>query len=420
MDKDDLVTAISGLTAEAKALREQRERDEQTRLKAEPSKLKVDTSTPAEPVNAEEKMFADRVKKAIENSPRFIREDEFSLGRFFAAQVSHDWSNAKYERYCLDQSKRTFGSVTQKALGWASGSSGGYWVATEFLPQEFINYFAANIVCRKAGCKVLPCTGAPVNIPTMTAGATAYWVSQNATLTASDTTPGQLQLTPHFVVARSQISEFLAQSSEGAAETLIREDMARVLALAIDDAMLEGVPSTATPGKPTGLTNTSSIGTVAIGTNGGALTMTHLHSMKYSLDLYNVPEDGRCWIMHPRTWGGINQYIVNTETNNFLFNPRPQVPYANQIFGYPVYTSTQVSITNSKGGGTETGLTLANVFLVNMKDVILAEWGGVALKATDVGGNAWAQNAIEVKATYAMDMGVRHAKSVCLISDSTT
>lgn len=418
--KVDVGEAIANMTAELKALREVRERDEQARLKAEPSKIRIDGKVPAEPADAEQRVFEERMAKAMENSPRKIRPDEFSLVRFFNAQLSHDWSAAKYERFCLDHTKRNFAALEQKSLGWASGSSGGYWVATEFLPQEFIAYFTANVVCRKAGCKVLPCTGAPVNIPTMTAGATAYWVSQNATLTASDSTPGQLQLTPHFVIARSQISEFLAQSSEGAAESLIREDLARVLSLAIDDAMIEGVPSTATPGKPTGMANTASINTVAIGTNGGALTMAHLHDMKYDLDSSNVPEDGRCWIMHPRTLAGINEYLVNAETNNYLFNPRPQAPYANQIFGYPVYTSTQVSITGTKGGGTEGGVNLANVFLANMKDVILAEWGGVSLKATDVGGNAWAQNAIEVKATYACDVGVRHAASICLLSDTTT
>jgi hypothetical protein len=55
-----------------------------------------------------------------------------------------------------------------------------------------------------------------------------------------------------------------------------------------------------------------------------------------------------------------------------------------------------------------------------MTDVILAEWGGVELAATDVGGNAWAQNAIEVRATYACDVGVRNANSICLIDDSTS
>ncbi len=254
----------------------------------------------------------------------------------------------------------------------------------------------------------------------ISAGATAYWVGQNATITASDQTPAQLQLSPKFCVARTQISQFLAMSSEGAAESLVREDLARVLAAAIDDAMLEGNLATATPNIIEGLANTASIQNVDIGTNGGALTMAKLYEMKYKLDLYNIPEEGRVWLMHPRTKGGIDQFLRNSETQNYMFQQDQSQGPPKTLIGYPVYTSTQLAINLSKGGGTEGGVNLARMFLVNIRDVILAEWAGVKLQSTDVGGNAWTQDALEVKATSAVDMGVRHAESVCMIDDTTT
>lgn len=423
---DNLVAKMDATQAKLDALIELKQREEQARLAEQKSKIQLDATVPAEPGDPQTREFEARIKKAMDNSPRNVNKEEFSIVRFFRAQMAHDWTIAPYERYCMLKTKKNFEALEQKAIGWASGSSGGYWVATEFLPAEFITHFVANIVCRKAGCRVIQATGAPVEIPKITAGATAYWVGQNANLTASDQTPGILSLTPKFCVARTQMSEFLANSSEGAAEAIVREDLGRVLALAVDKAMLEGNIATATPNVIDGMANTASINTVAIGTNGGALTMTHLHSMKYKLDEDNVPEAGRCWIMHPRTKSGIDKFLINAETNHYLFQPGgfqgggvwnslPQT-----LLGYPVYTTTQIATTGSKGGGTEGGVNLASVFLVNMADIILCEWGGLSLKATDVGGNAWAQNAIEVKATYACDMGARHVDSICLLNDTTT
>jgi len=351
------------------------------------------------------KEFNAKLNEKVQRD-REVPKNEFSFVRFLWAQKTGDWKHAPYERAAWEASQ-------QKALTWASGSGGGYWVDAEFLPEEFINYFAAQIVCRKAGCKVLQATGSPVNIPKITAGATAYWVDQNATITASDQTPAQLQLTPHWCVARTQLSRFLVRSSQGAAEQIVRQDIAQKLARAVDDAMLEGTGSNS---QPTGMASTAGINTVAIGTNGGAITFDKLREMLYKLQEDDVPLDGVVWVMNPRTWWGITQLTVNSEDNHFVFNPSQQLTEAMKLYGFPVYLSTQVAIDNTKG----TGEDLANIFLVKMTDIILCEWGGIEVEATDVGGDAWAKNLIEVKATYTVDVGVRHPTAVCLISDSTT
>lgn len=377
-------------------------------LEATKPKIVEAPETTEDPVDIEErkKNFKPRVPRDERELPP---DDEFSFVRFINAQRNNSWKGAEYEEYAVMETRK-------KAISWASGSSGGYWVDSQFLPEEFIANLTAKIVCRTAGCRVLKCTGSPVNIPTKTAGATAYWVAQNAALTASDQTPGQVQLTPHWCTGRTQISEFLAETSAGAAEQIVREDLAEVIGIAVDTQMLIGA---GTSNKPLGLndvaTRTSRNG-VVIGTNGGALTLTHLHSMLYELEVDNVQEDGLVWIMHPRTWNGIRQFLINSEPNRYIINPTPTAQEPRSILGIPVYRTTSLRINLTKNSGSA----LAEVFLVNIKDVILAEWGTLQLKATDVGGNAWAQNAIEVKATYTMDVAPRHEQSVCYLNDTTT
>jgi len=332
--------------------------------------------------------------------------DEFSFCRFFEAQMSGNWKNAEYERYALDESL-----AKRKALAWASGSTGGYYVGTEFLPQEFVEVYQARQVTRQAGVRVLPCTGAPVNIPKATSSVTKYWTTQNATITASDVTPAQLQLTPKFLTARSQFSRFLFQSSAGTAEDIIRNDMAAVMAVAIDDAVLEGGGTD----EPSGMAATASINTVTAGNE--AITMADLRDMEYELQKDNAKFIKPAWFMNPRTWHAVSELLINSETNHFLFSAQPEMAVKQSILGYPVYITTSVSITNSS---TDSGDDHANVILADMNDVILAEWEGIDLAATDVGGNAWAQNAIEVRAIATVDVGVRNPNSICLLSDTTS
>jgi HK97 family phage major capsid protein/HK97 family phage prohead protease len=346
-------------------------------------------------------------------------EDEFSFIRCAIAQINRDWSLAPYEKYAIEQGSKKLNELAtnEKAIAWASGSAGGYWVPEEFLPEQFYMDFVANLVARKAGIFILPCRSAPVLIPRVSAGGTAYWVAQNANLTESAPTPNQLSMQPKWCTARVQISQFLAQTSAGAAERIVRQEIARRIALAVDDAVLEG---TGTSGKPIGLAATSSINTVAIGADGGTFTPAHAFSMLYALEYDNVPMDGVSWIFHPRTWNTFRQSTVGSDTYNYLLWQNQTGSIANatryELLGYPVYTTTQMTINGTKGSGTN----LARILLANWKECILAEWGGLEVKATDVGGLAWQQNAIEFKGTYCCDVAVRDANAVCLLSDSTS
>ena len=164
------------------------------------------------------------------------------------------------------------------------------------------------------------------------------------------------------------------------------------------------------------MASTSSINTVEIGSNGGPITFDLLRQMIYELQADDVPMENLAWLMHPRTWNSILQLKINSEANRYVINPDQQMRDLLKLYGFPVYLSTQISTDLQKGSSN----TCANLFLVHMPDVILCEWGGLELQSTDVGGDAWVKNLIEVKATYVVDVGVRHVDSVCLINDTTS
>ena len=64
------------------------------------------------------------------------------------------------------------------------------------------------------------------------------------------------------------VSRQLMNNADPSIEQIIRNDMTSQIALKIDEVAYEGGGTN----EPTGITQTSGIGDVAIGTNGGAIT----------------------------------------------------------------------------------------------------------------------------------------------------
>ena len=105
-----------------------------------------------------------------------------------------------------------------------------------------------------------------ITIPKQTGANTAYWLSTESTaITEGNLTLGQLPLTPKNVGAYQEISRQLLLQSSPAVDTLVMNDLAKVVALAIDAAAISG---SGTSGQPTGITNTAGIGSV-VGTSLG-------------------------------------------------------------------------------------------------------------------------------------------------------
>lgn len=350
---------------------------------------------------AEEKKFKlPHVKRKFDRSG--LPLDQFSFARFVVGCKRGNFTG--FEKEVLEESAKL------RALGSDTGTTdGGYFIAEEYLPQEFIANYRAAQICRAAGMRVLPCSGTPVKIPKTTDSVTVSWTGENADIAKSDVEPAQLELSPKQATARSQISKLLLRTSAGTAENIIRQDMAEGLGLAIDLAVMQGTGSS---NQPTGMSQTSGINTVSA--SSGALTMAMLMNMEYELLLDNCKFRKPAFLMHPRTWNAIRQMLINSETNHYLINPGKQDAARKELLGYPVFLSTQITI----NGGT--GTNEANVFLADMNDVVLAEWFGIELDATDVGGDAWKQNAYEVRGVATVDVGLRNPESVCLISDTTS
>ena len=330
-------------------------------------------------------------------------KEKFSFSKLIYAISTKDWSNAGFEKELVDQ-------ATKKALSAGTTTAGGYMVPAEYI-AELIPLLRAKTVTRELGATLLEgLIGSPVEIASQTGGATMYWVCENSAITDSDQTVGQLSLTPNQAAAMTKMSNRLLRLSNPSVETMVRNDIAAAMARGIDLAVLRG---TGSANQPTGIANTVGINTLALGTNGATPSIDNLIDMEYALQLANADENKLGWAVHPRTFRGFRK--LKDGNNQYYLTPDITDRTKSTFFGYPIKKTTQIPINLTKGSSSGV---CSEIYFGNWADVVIAMWGGMEILASMETSDAFAKNQTWVRVIQDVGVGVRHAKSFCLVSDA--
>ena len=156
---------------------------------------------------------------------------------------------------CLN--KRPSPALPHRKSGLVSG--GGALVSTT-TGGSFVEMLRKRMVLMTLGALRLTGLEATLAVPVQTGAATGYWLATEGTsITESQQTFAQMSLTPKTVGAYTEISDKLLKQSSASAEMIVTRDLAAVLAVAADAAGLVGSGAS---GEPTGIINTSGIGSV--------------------------------------------------------------------------------------------------------------------------------------------------------------
>lgn len=330
--------------------------------------------------------FGDEGGKELSFKSDMSREsfkEVFSLGRLMSSRLLGDRTLAKLEYEKLAMSEGT-------------GSAGGFLVPDEFL-RDVRDMITAQAVIRKAGATIYPMATDTLNIPTVTGGATANWLGENTTITAGDLTLAQKQLVAKKLAALVKVSvELLTDAqSNPRAEEVIRRDMAKRIALAEDLAFIEG---TGASNQPTGILNTSGIGAVTLGANGGTPTFDTIYDALYEVEKGNGVASA--WIMHPRTKNTLRK-IKDTQ-NRYIYTVSPSIKEPDSLVGIPVHLTTQIPITLTVGTSTDTSYILVG----QMDEAIIGEKGAMEVDV-DKSGTAFETYQAWIRAIMRMDFILR-------------
>ena len=334
-------------------------------------------------------------------------KQKFSFFKACWAIRTNDWSGAEFEKDVLMETRK-------KAMSMGTPSAGGYIVPMEYVAQ-IIELLHAESVVMQAGATVLSdLQGSPIYIPKQTAGATGYWVGENVAITGSDLTLGQISMTPKKVGALVKLSNTLVRLSNPSAEALVRSDIAIAIALKIDLAGLRGTGSSY---QPSGVNIATDLGTVAIGAAGGTLTFDHLIDMEYELAVDNALRGKLSYIFHP----AIRRKLLKTKVAQYSGDTGGSyviAPISEGVFqswlGYPYKMTTQIPINLTKTTGTD----LTEVYFGNWADLLIGQWGGMEIMASQETSDSFEKDQTWVRILQECDIAVRHGESFCLINDA--
>ena len=321
--------------------------------------------------------------------------DAFSMARACRALARKDFADAPYEA-------EVFAAMKEKAMSAGVDPSGGYIVPEDAIAQV-IERLKANVIAYELGARDLPATGSPVTIPKLTSSATGYWVSENASITASDLGFEQVNMTPKTVAGRVILSNMLLETSTPTADSIIEEDLASQLGLAMDAGILNG---SGAAGEPEGIMQTAGVGQFTTSlTTGAAPTVPQMMEALDDLATANALRGRLGWALHPLALSKIRQITVDGAGASVPITAvSTSEGFAETLFGYPFRVSTQMT---APTGGADT----RSMLFGNFDDVIVARWGGLRLLASDTSDDAFSKDQTHIRATMRCDVALRHPES---------
>ena len=226
-----------------------------------------------------------------------------------------------------------------------------------------------------------------VKIPKKTAAASAAFISsEGGAAGESEMTIGSVTMSPKTCGVFTDVTRQLMLQSSLDVENLIRDDLAKSMAIAIDDAALEGSGSS---GNPTGITNTTGINTVSL-SSAAAPTFAEMVSIETAVAVDNALVGDLAYIINPTNFGTLKTTAKDSGSGMF-------VAENGQVNGYPVVVSAQ--------------LTANNYVFGNFNDLLIGFFGGLDLTVDPYTNSS--SGSVRIVALQSVDVAVRHAVSFC-------
>lgn len=299
-------------------------------------------------------------------------------------------------------------SIFKRDLTVGTNTAGGFLKPTDHLGGEFIDALRANLVTSSLGARMMQGLSGDVAIPALNAKTAVGFVAENnAPGSEGAPTFRQVTMSPKTLVQYVDISRKLSMQSDPSVEQIIRDDMTRQFAAKIDEVAIEGGGSN----EPTGITQTSGIGSVAIGTNGGAVTYAALVDLEKEVAIDNALGGSLAYLTNPKVVGEMRQISRQASgvEGNFILND------TNTLLGYPVASTTLVPSDLTKGSSS--GVCSAVIF-GNFSDLMIGMFGGLDVLVDPYTGSS--TGATRIAMYQDVDVAVRHAESFAAILDVTT
>lgn len=318
-----------------------------------------------EPLSGLERECNDELCKKLERQPKgFFLPDEITLDR---------------------RNLRT--------LQAAPPSSGGFTISEDLLASEFVTFLRNQARVVGLGARYITGLRGDVTIPRQLTGATAYWVSETGSITASNGTFGQIVGKPRRIgTSVPYTKQFLAQTSLDA-ESFVINDSDEAIAVELDRVAINGAGGS----EPLGILN------LASGDLAGTVTFSAAATWAKYLAFFQTLAEAK---------------TLGLGTPAYLTTPASAV----KAMSIPKFSNTATPIWDNDRVGTFNAQ-WSNQFPSGDKvifgafsEVVYLEWAGRDVVVDPYTGKK--EGTVEVTIQRLMDMIIRRAKSFVRSTDS--
>ena len=331
---------------------------------------------------------------------------EFSLVKAIRAMANPSdrqaQKDAEFEFECSAEAARQYGKDAQGIMlpaevlrTWGkrdiNSSDDSTLIAEDYRGGDFIDVLRNESSVMQAGATMLRGLQGNVVIPKKTAASSAGWIATEGTAASeSEFTSGSVTMSPKVIGAFTDATRLLLQQSSLDVENLIRDDLTKSIATAIDLGALAGSGSS---GQPTGIANTSGINTTTFAAANP--TWAEIVAMESAVANDNALTGSLAYICRPADFGTLKTTEKATNTAQFVVSPD------NTMNGYNVVRSNQV--------------TSGDFYFGNFADLLIGMYGGLDITVDPYALST--SGGVRIVALQTVDVAVRHAVSFCKSSD---
>lgn len=377
-----------------------------------------------------ESYVRDQAKHSAPTQPAsggyFIAGNEppaYDLGNAFRALTTGEWGNAKreheislagMEQYSVPQTRQSslfipFSELHKMrglSLGLDSGAKGGSTVQTQYT-GSFIDVLRAKMVLPSLGATLF--TGLEGNgnlsIPRVTSQLALAWTGEGSDYTESDITFDSVVLSPKKATCFVPITQELLMQSSISLDSYVQNALATSIGLGVQQAAINGNGVA----KPTGILNTSGIGSLALGANGGAASWNMMVDLETLINSNDADEGNLAYWTNPKVRGALKKTFFNGTSS------MPIIDNQKICNGFKVYSNTQIPSNLTKG--TSSGNCSAMIF-GNFADLYMGMWGGINILYNPYSEDT--KGRVRYTANMLLDVQVARPKSFAVCADITT
>ena len=323
---------------------------------------------------------------------------------------------AAFERECSEAAATKLGKqargfmvpneIQKRDLNVTTSTAGGNLVATDLLAGSFIDALRNAMVISGLGTRMLTGLVGNIAIPRLSGTGTAYWVAENTAPTESDQTIAQVTLSPKTVGAFTDISRRLLLQSSLDVESMVQNDLATILGLAIQQAAISGSGASNQPSGILTRVTPSVIG----GTNGLAPTWANMIALESDVAVANADIGTLAYLTNAKVRGKLKSTSKVSGQNGFVWE-QGDTP----VNGYRTAVTNAVPSNLVKGSS---GAVCSAIIYGNFADLVIGMWGALDLMVDPYTGST--AGTVRVVALQDVDVQLRNVVSFATMVDALT